>query len=221
MLSQAGEITRLFRGCLLCSMSDVLFAAMVWTCKSLQSFMVLSSMRCWLQFSAISHLWPNEQPKSFVLYYAVPATVSHWTHITHLKLVCAAMQKQTSPLFQRGVMNLDLSSAFGQLRHKLGNCASGLENVEAMAIDSAVEDVNRLSRLCTSRSRSVSGLLLVILKKMAGFQRTYCYDLHASFAIKCIWCLLAVVGTREAWPACISMLQKYLHARLLAQVQAW
>ena len=107
------------------------------------------------------------------------------------------MQKQSSPLFQRGVMNLDLSSAFGQLRHKLGNCASGLENVEAMAIDSAVEDVNRLSRLCTSRSRSVSGLLLVVLKKMAGFQRPYCYDLHASFAIKCIWYSLVFACSRR------------------------
>ena len=37
-------------------------------------------------------------------------------------------------------MKLDLSSAFGQLQHKLGNSATGLENVEAMAIDSAVED---------------------------------------------------------------------------------
>ena len=37
-------------------------------------------------------------------------------------------------------MNLDLSSAFGQLQQKLGNSAAGLENVEAMAIDSAVED---------------------------------------------------------------------------------
>ena len=37
-------------------------------------------------------------------------------------------------------MNLDLSSAFGQLQHKLGDSGSGLENVDAMAIDSACED---------------------------------------------------------------------------------
>ena len=37
-------------------------------------------------------------------------------------------------------MNLDLSSAFGQLQLKLGTSAIGLENIEAMAIDSAVED---------------------------------------------------------------------------------
>ena len=39
-------------------------------------------------------------------------------------------------------MNLDLSSAFGQLQHKLGDSASGLslEKVEALAIDSAVEN---------------------------------------------------------------------------------
>ncbi|DBA80026.1 TPA: hypothetical protein ACH3X2_007524 [Trebouxia sp. C0005] len=54
---------------------------------------------------------------------------------------CYLKQKQSKgSLFQRGVMKLDLSSAFGQLQHKLGNSASGLENVEAMAIDSAVED---------------------------------------------------------------------------------
>lgn len=60
--------------------------------------------------------------------------------VPKLKLVCAAMWKQSSPLFQRGVLNLDLSSAFGQLQQKLGNSASGLENVEAMATDSAVVD---------------------------------------------------------------------------------
>ena len=43
-------------------------------------------------------------------------------------------------MFQRWVMNLDLSSAFGHLQQKLGDSASGLENVEAMAIDSAVDD---------------------------------------------------------------------------------
>ncbi|DBB14525.1 TPA: hypothetical protein ACH3X3_004805 [Trebouxia sp. C0006] len=53
---------------------------------------------------------------------------------------CYLKQKQSSRLFQRGVMNLDLSSAFGQLQLKLGTSAIGLENVEAMAIDSAVED---------------------------------------------------------------------------------
>ncbi|DBB01050.1 TPA: hypothetical protein ACH3X1_000950 [Trebouxia sp. C0004] len=54
---------------------------------------------------------------------------------------CYLKQKQSKgSLEQRGVMSLDLSSAFGQLQHKLGNSATGLENVEAMAIDSAVED---------------------------------------------------------------------------------
>ena len=36
-------------------------------------------------------------------------------------------------------MKLDLSSAFGQLKHELGDSASGLENVQAMAIDSDVD----------------------------------------------------------------------------------
>ncbi|KAA6429193.1 MAG: hypothetical protein FRX49_00589 [Trebouxia sp. A1-2] len=39
---------------------------------------------------------------------------------------CYLKQKQSKgSLFQRGVMKLDLSSAFGQLQHKLGNSASG------------------------------------------------------------------------------------------------
>ncbi|KAL0026854.1 hypothetical protein WJX77_006659 [Trebouxia sp. C0004] len=46
---------------------------------------------------------------------------------------CYLKQKQSSCLFQRRVMNLDLSSAFGRLQLKLGTSAVGLENVEAMA----------------------------------------------------------------------------------------
>ncbi|KAL3132928.1 hypothetical protein ABBQ38_006842 [Trebouxia sp. C0009 RCD-2024] len=53
---------------------------------------------------------------------------------------CYLKQRQSSPLFQRGVMKLDFSSAFGQLQLRLGDSATGLEGLEAMAIDSAIED---------------------------------------------------------------------------------
>lgn len=52
------------------------------------------------------------------------------------------MQRQRNSQFQRGVMKMDLSSAFGQLQDSLGEDAVGLEDheVQAMAIDMDVED---------------------------------------------------------------------------------
>lgn len=52
------------------------------------------------------------------------------------------MQRQSKSQFQRGVMKIDLISAFGQLRDSLGQDAVGLEDheVQAMAIDTDVED---------------------------------------------------------------------------------
>ena len=37
-------------------------------------------------------------------------------------------------------MKLDLSAAFGQLRHRLGDFAAGLEDLEAVEINTNVED---------------------------------------------------------------------------------
>ena len=85
---------------------------------------------------------PDLKSNQMLCFIPLQSLISHCTHSPQVvKLVCAAMQKQSKgSLFQRGVTKLDLSSAFRQLQHKLGNSASGLENVEAMAIDSAVED---------------------------------------------------------------------------------
>ncbi|KAL0023634.1 hypothetical protein WJX77_009287 [Trebouxia sp. C0004] len=71
-----------------------------------------------------------------------------------------AEAKESETLFQRGVMNLDLSSAFGQLQHKLGDSASGLENVDAMAIDSACLECLLKSEAAVKSSslRLVTGL---------------------------------------------------------------
>ncbi|DBA92682.1 TPA: hypothetical protein ACH3X1_002893 [Trebouxia sp. C0004] len=41
---------------------------------------------------------------------------------------------------QTGVMKVDLSAAFGRLRQELGEAAAGLNDLEAMAIDTDVQE---------------------------------------------------------------------------------
>ncbi len=50
------------------------------------------------------------------------------------------VKKQAAAQFHIGVLKLDLSSAFDSLRHELGGAASGLDDLEAMAIDTDVQE---------------------------------------------------------------------------------
>ncbi|KAL3160359.1 hypothetical protein ABBQ32_14129 [Trebouxia sp. C0010 RCD-2024] len=50
------------------------------------------------------------------------------------------VKKQGAAEFQTGVMKIDLSAAFDRLRQGLGEAAAGLNDLEAMAIDTDVQD---------------------------------------------------------------------------------
>lgn len=50
------------------------------------------------------------------------------------------VNKQGAAPFQTGVMQIDLSAAFDRLRHKLGGAAAGLNDLEAMAIDTDTQE---------------------------------------------------------------------------------
>ncbi len=50
------------------------------------------------------------------------------------------VKKQGAAQFQTGVMKVDLSAAFDRLRHELGGAATGLNDLEAMAIDTDVQE---------------------------------------------------------------------------------
>ncbi|DBA75751.1 TPA: hypothetical protein ACH3X1_010162 [Trebouxia sp. C0004] len=50
------------------------------------------------------------------------------------------VNKQGAAAFQTGVMKVDLSAAFGRLRQELGEAAAGLNHLEAMAIDTDVQE---------------------------------------------------------------------------------
>jgi len=50
------------------------------------------------------------------------------------------VKKQGAAQFQTGVMKVDLSVAFDGLRHELGGAAAGLNDLEAMAIDTDVQE---------------------------------------------------------------------------------
>ncbi|KAL3160457.1 hypothetical protein ABBQ32_010775 [Trebouxia sp. C0010 RCD-2024] len=50
------------------------------------------------------------------------------------------VKKQGAAEFQTGVMKVDLSAAFDRLRQELGEAAAGLNDLEAMAIDTDVQD---------------------------------------------------------------------------------
>ena len=50
------------------------------------------------------------------------------------------VKKQAAAQFRIGVLKLDLSSAFDSLRSELGKAASGLDDLEAMAIDIDVQE---------------------------------------------------------------------------------
>ena len=50
------------------------------------------------------------------------------------------MQKQGAAEFQTGVMKVDLSAAFDRLRQELGDAADGFNDLEAMAIDTDVQE---------------------------------------------------------------------------------
>ncbi len=49
------------------------------------------------------------------------------------------VQKRGTTQFQTGVLKLDLSAAFDRLRLELGKASSGLDDLEAMAIDADVQ----------------------------------------------------------------------------------
>ena len=49
------------------------------------------------------------------------------------------VQKQGTAQFHTGVLSLDLSSEYDRPRAKLGDAASGLDDLEAMAIDTDVQ----------------------------------------------------------------------------------
>ncbi|DBA92135.1 TPA: hypothetical protein ACH3X1_015860 [Trebouxia sp. C0004] len=51
-----------------------------------------------------------------------------------------SVRKQDSAQFQTGVLRLDLSSVFDRLRLELGEAASGLDDLEAMAISADVNE---------------------------------------------------------------------------------
>ena len=50
------------------------------------------------------------------------------------------VKKQSAAGFQAGVMKVDLSAAFDGLRQQLGEAADGLNDLEAMAIDTDVQE---------------------------------------------------------------------------------
>ena len=50
------------------------------------------------------------------------------------------VRKQGAVQFQTGVMKVDLSVAFDSLRRELGGAAAGLDDLEAMAIDTDVQE---------------------------------------------------------------------------------
>lgn len=50
-----------------------------------------------------------------------------------------SVRKQGADEFQTGVMKIDLSAAFDRLRQELGDAADSLNELEAMAIDTDVQ----------------------------------------------------------------------------------
>lgn len=54
-------------------------------------------------------------------------------------LCMQTVQKRGTTQFQTGVLKLDLSAAFDRLRLELGKASSGLDDLEAMAIDADVQ----------------------------------------------------------------------------------
>ncbi len=50
------------------------------------------------------------------------------------------VKKQGAAQFQTGVMKVDLNAAFDRLRHELRGAAAGLDDLEAMAIDTDVQE---------------------------------------------------------------------------------
>ena len=55
------------------------------------------------------------------------------------RLCMQTVQKQGTAQFRTGVLKLDLSAAFDRLRLELGEAASELDDLEAMAIDADVQ----------------------------------------------------------------------------------
>ncbi len=70
------------------------------------------------------------------LYSVGPLTATFVINQVHVQTV----KKQGAAQFQTGVMKVDLSAAFDKLRRKLGGAAAGLNDLEAMAIDTDVQE---------------------------------------------------------------------------------